>query len=112
MSQHAFTWTFRENSPQEKHWSKRRENVQSHARVNQSFINSIRHVFPRRARYARQNGEVARTAVVTGTVIELEATPCGLARLHRQAGAKLEAQSDACSFDGDFLANGARINSE
>ena len=32
-----------------------------------------------------QNGEVARTAVVTGTVIHLEATPCGLARLSRKA---------------------------
>eukprot|EP00752_Nemacystus_decipiens_P018752 g16813.t1 len=31
-----------------------------------------------------KNGEVARTAVVTGTVISLEATPCGLARLPRQ----------------------------
>lgn len=31
-----------------------------------------------------QNGEVARTALVTGTVIDLEATPCGLARLPRQ----------------------------
>ncbi|CAM9680067.1 unnamed protein product [Ascophyllum nodosum] len=32
-----------------------------------------------------KNGEVARTAVVTGTVIHLEATPCGLARLSRKA---------------------------
>ncbi|CAN0380487.1 unnamed protein product [Pylaiella littoralis] len=31
-----------------------------------------------------KNGEVARTAVVTGTVIRLEATPCGLVRLLRQ----------------------------
>eukprot|EP00903_Cladosiphon_okamuranus_P005978 g5900.t1 len=34
--------------------------------------------------YTIKNGEVARTAVVTGIVISLEATPCGLARLPRQ----------------------------
>ncbi|CAM9236080.1 unnamed protein product, partial [Hapterophycus canaliculatus] len=34
--------------------------------------------------YTIKNGEVARTAVVTGIIISLEATPCGLARLPRQ----------------------------
>ncbi|CAM9926261.1 unnamed protein product [Ectocarpus sp. 6 AP-2014] len=34
--------------------------------------------------YTVKDGDVAKTAVVTGTVISLEATPCGLARLPRQ----------------------------
>lgn len=39
-----------------------------------------------RAFIAPQDGQVARTAVVTGTVIELETTPCALVKLQKQVG--------------------------